>query len=349
MTGTPPVLLRARTEPALVDDLARDAADCADAGVAERLAFAAAWGRRLPLPGAGGTTARWELLATAGAVDLSVARSLEPHTDALAILAEAGQDDLAAESTTWGVFAAEAPGPGLRAHEVDGGWQLEGTKAWCSLAGELSHALVTAWVSDRARGLFAVALRDNAAARVEDVDWVSRGLTSVRSGPVTFTASPATAVGGPGWYLARDGFAWGGMGVAAVWYGAAVALTRRLSTTAARRRTDPITLMHLGAADVALSGARAALLEAAGAVDAGRAAGAAGALMALRVRGVVADAVERVLLHAGHALGPGPLTQEEEFARRVADLQVFVRQHHGERDSAALGESLLDSGADGAW
>ena len=36
------------------------------------------------------------------------------------------------------------------------------------------------------------------------------------------------AVGEPGWYLDRPGFAWGGIGVAAVWYGATVAVARRV-------------------------------------------------------------------------------------------------------------------------
>jgi hypothetical protein len=39
---------------------------------------------------------------------------------------------------------------------------------------------------------------------------------------------------------------------------------------------------------------------------------------------------------------------DEEHARRVADLQVYVRQHHAERDSARLG-GLLRDGEDAPW
>ena len=39
----------------------------------------------------------------------------------------------------------------------------------------------------------------------------------------------------------------------------------------------------------------------------------------------------------GHALGPGPLAMDAEHAARVADLTLYVRQHHAERDLAALG------------
>ena len=42
----------------------------------------------------------------------------------------------------------------------------------------------------------------------------------------------------------------------------------------------------------------------------------------------------------GRALGAGPLAHDAEHAQRVADLSVYVRQHHGERDLAGLGELL---------
>ncbi|WAP51952.1 hypothetical protein OL239_00950 [Arthrobacter sp. ATA002] len=90
-----------------------------------------------------------------------------------------------------------------------------------------------------------------------------------------------------------------------------------------------------------LQAARAALDSAAGDVDAGRAKGHDGALLARRVRSIVADAAEEVLVLADHGLGPGPLALEEEHARRTADLRIYLRQHHAERDNAALGASLL--------
>ena len=77
-------------------------------------------------------------------------------------------------------------------------------------------------------------------------------------------------------------------------------------------------------------------------MDAGRAVGAAGELLALRVRSTVAGAAESVLARTGHALGPAPLTLDDTHARRVADLTVYLRQHHAERDVAALGRAVLD-------
>jgi hypothetical protein len=59
----------------------------------------------------------------------------------------------------------------------------------------------------------------------------------------------------------------------------------------------------------------------------------------------VAEAVERVLRQVGHALGPAPMAFDEQHARRIADLELYVRQHHAERDLAVLGAAVL--GGDG--
>ncbi|MDQ4117682.1 MAG: hypothetical protein M3235_12070, partial [Actinomycetota bacterium] len=42
------------------------------------------------------------------------------------------------------------------------------------------------------------------------------------------------------------------------------------------------------------------------------------------------------------AAGVAALSRRDGFAARIADLQVFVRQHHGGRDRAALGRGVLD-------
>ncbi|MGN6634821.1 MAG: hypothetical protein ACTHJ6_05075, partial [Oryzihumus sp.] len=131
-----------------VEALAREGACRArGTGVDDHLLLAADLGHRVPLPASGRTRQRWELLASVAAVDLTAARVLEAHLDALAILAEAGLSSMAGPGTSWGVFAAEGPGVRLDAVEQPGGgWVVTGTKPWCSLAGRLTHALVTAHV-----------------------------------------------------------------------------------------------------------------------------------------------------------------------------------------------------------
>lgn len=310
-----------------------------------RLALEA--GRILPAPGSGSTMSLWSALATLGAADLTIARVVEPHLDALAIMAQLDSPpdlDLigVTDTSTWGVFAAEGGRDPLQARPDGEQWVLQGTKPWCSLAAELSHALVTAWVPSGARRTFAVAL-DSIGLDDQHAPWHARGLPAVTSGPISFHDVRAVPVGADNWYLTRPGFAWGGIGVAACWYGGAVGVARALMEQARSRELDQVGLMHLGAVDEALYAARCLLRDAAAQVDAGRAREDTGRIAALRVRGRVAATVEEVLTRAGHALGPGPLCFHPEHAGRVADLQVYVRQEHAERDQAALGRALLDN------
>jgi len=316
------------------------------ADVTAALALARELGTRVPLPARGDTLARWDLLAEVAAADLTTARVLEPHLDALAILAESGRSDPADAGATWGVYAAEAPGAGLTATGDDRrGWRLAGRKPWCSLAGRLDRALVTA-TADGDRRLFAVPL-DDPGVRVVEGAWHARGLVDIPSGPIDLSGVAAEPVGAPGWYLRRPGFAHGGIGVAACWFGSTAALAARAVAGSRGRPADQLALWHLGEIDLAVGSARRALLAAAADVDAGRADGVDGELLALRVRATVAAAAETVLTRVGHALGPGPLTGDPDHAARVADLTVYLRQHHAERDVARIGERVLAAG-DGA-
>jgi len=274
-------------------------------------------------------------LATLGSVDLTTARAVEPHWDAVAILGQAGT--VVPEGTTWGVYAAAPPGTTLAAVPADdGAWQLSGVKPWCSLADRVSHALVTATVEAQPPGLFTVALRDGGVS-VDPGAWAPHGLREVTTSTVTFTDVPATPVRAPGWYLDRPGFAWGGIGVAAVWFGGAAAVAGALWDAARSRPPDQVALLHLGACDAALHATLLTLRHAARAIDAGRADGEDGRVLAGRVRAQVARCAEEVLTTVGHALGPAPLALDPVHAARVADLTLYLRQHHAERDLAALG------------
>ncbi|MDQ0733838.1 acyl-CoA dehydrogenase family protein [Arthrobacter agilis] len=311
--------------------------------VPRALALAAELGAEVPLPGSGRTAETWQLLTDLAAADLTVARVVEPHLDALAILDQAGLHRAAPGTGTWGVFAAEAPGMRLDAMPgPDGTWTLSGTKPWCSLADSLDRALVTARVGDGGRRTFAVDLRA-AGVTADPADaWVSRGLPAVTSCPVRFDAVDATPVGATDWYLTRDGFAWGGIGVAACWLGGALGVARTLLAALGRRTPDQIALMHLGRVDAALHETRTLLADAADAVDSGRAGGQEGALLAARVRATAFRCAELVLEAAAHGLGPAPLSFDEDHAARVADLHLYLRQHHAERDDASLGRRILD-------
>ncbi|MCW2859205.1 MAG: acyl-CoA dehydrogenase [Actinoallomurus sp.] len=281
--------------------------------------FAEVGRQRIPLPGGGATWDRWAVFARLAEEDLSLARLSEGHFDALAILAELEGPD-PAPGDLWGVWAAKPPS--LEAV----GERLRGMKPYCSGARVCTRALVTA--GDR---LFAVA-----PGEPVEGTWPATGMAASDSLDVRFADVPAQEVGPPGGYTRRPGFHHGGVGVAAVWYGGARAVARPLLGV-----DEPHALTHLGAVEIALTSAREALERAAAEIDAdpldrkGRA-----AARALRVRSLVAEVAAEVLDRTGRALGAGPLSRDEAHGRRVADLTVYIRQHHAERDLAALGRMV---------
>jgi alkylation response protein AidB-like acyl-CoA dehydrogenase len=300
---------------------------------------------RLPLPGSGATLARWQALSIAGGHDLGFAKLYEGHTDALAILAELDGPQIA--DATWGVWCAEPPGPGVLLHTADDGrLLLSGRKQWCSGAASISHALVSCRDDSGRRMLAAVSLQQP-GVEVTDQGWHAVGMAGSASVDVVFTNAQAVAVGAPEAYLTRPGFWLGGAGVAACWYGAARAIGERLlaathAQVKADGKPDPHRLAHLGSVDVALSGAAALLIASAATIDADPRGDACA--LALRVRLTVEAAASTVLEHANRALGAGPLCRDPWFARMAADLPVFLRQSHAERDLATLGSSLSITG-----
>lgn len=318
--------------PAELFSAARTAAENIEAAVAACRDF----GHELPLPGSGATADRWTVLSRLARTNLTFARVFEAHTDAVAILAEAGIGERAA-ARSWGVFAAEAPSARLEAAPDGAGFRLTGRKPWCSVADALDAALVTAFRGQH-RQLFAVDLRAPGVHVDPPEKWVARGLRTVTSVAVDFDAVPAEPVGEPEWYLHRPGFAWGGIGVAACWHGGAQGLADTLGAGARNRRRE-LDALHVGIVDVALHASASALAGAAAAIDAGTVD--APEVLALRTRAVVASSVELVLSQVGHALGPAPLSFDEQHAARVADLTLYVRQHHAERDLAQLGDALI--------
>ena len=293
---------------------------------------------RLPRPGAGHTLARWRALAAVAARDLALVKLYEGHTDALAILAELDGPPPPAASR-WGTWCAEPPDARVELRpDPDGrGVRLHGTKAWCSGAAMSTHALLSAW-NDRGEPCLAAVALDQPGVTVTSNGWHAVGMADTGSVDVRFDGALATPVGRPGAYVARPGFWQGGAGIAACWYGGAQGIAemtrRRLGS-----KPDAHRLAHLGAMDVALAGAAATLRETAAWIDAHPRADAQ--RPASRARLTVEDAATRVLDHAGRALGAGPLCRDARFARAMADLPVFLRQSHAERDLASLGAGLV--------
>ncbi|MEY8017591.1 acyl-CoA dehydrogenase family protein [Mycobacterium servetii] len=291
----------------------------------------------LPLPASGRTAERWQGLALLAEEDIVAARIAEAHVDAVAILDELGGKP-PDPGQLWGVWAAEARDALLTAAEAGGAFTLNGTKVWCSGAGFCTHALVTARLADGTRGLFAVSALD-ATVKALPTTWWNAGMAGSDTRPVQFTNTQAVAVGGPGDYLSRPGFWHGAIGVAACWLGGARRVAEPLYRCAGSESADAYSLAHLGAVDAALAAGEAMLSTAAAHIDADPFDRTDTAqLLARRVRSVVEHAADEAITRTGRALGPGPLCQDGRHAQRVADLTIYIRQSHAERDLAELGK-----------
>ncbi len=302
---------------------------------AEHLRAALAAGElELPLPGSGATRRRWARLAAWGRADLPFARLAEGHTDAVAILAEAGRRP--APGALYGVWAARPGGRGARLQHTADRSLVHGSVRFCSGARVLDRALVVAADDAEPPVLVEVGV---AGARPDPESWRSAAMAASDTLDVEFVAAPVDeVVGPPGWYTSRRGFLAGGGGVAAVWWGGAAGLLDM-----ARRHLpaepDAHQLAHLGELTALLEAADALLDRVAAVVD--EPTGPDLELPIARLRAVVERVVREVLDRVPRMLGAGPLSGDADLARRLADLGIYVRQHHGERDHAALGAAEL--------
>jgi alkylation response protein AidB-like acyl-CoA dehydrogenase len=284
----------------------------------------------LPLPGAGKTLARHRGLFEMGRQDLSFARIAEAHTDAVAILAEAGRG--ARPGELYGVWASDGLQSLVNAVRLrNGEWQLDGVKQYCSGGPFVTSALVTARAG-AAVLLFLVPM-DHEGIKVLPSTWASPALEDTATGPVSFhgvTLPADSLIGGDNWYLTRPGFWHGAVGPAACWAGGAMSL---VDAAAALKRRDPHSRAHLGALQAVAWGFTAILDQAGREIDADP----LDAACAARVRGLmVRHLIERgcteILDRFGRATGPQLLAYDAAVARQHMALTVYIRQCHGERD-----------------
>ena len=181
----------------------------------------------LPMPGSGGTAARFAALANWATRNLSLARLVEGHVDTLAILEEAGHEP--DSGAIYGVWAARQPAGGTAARLTADGWQLTGEKPFCSGSIHIDRALVTAESDDGYR-LFDVPVAESVTA-VHAGSWPAVGMADSLSETLDFGGPPvrmSCAVGPPKFYLERPGFWFGATGVAACWYGGAHGLVQEV-------------------------------------------------------------------------------------------------------------------------
>jgi alkylation response protein AidB-like acyl-CoA dehydrogenase len=293
-------------------------------------------GPQLPLPGSGNTWRRFTSLAEQASIDLSLGRLCEGHADALAILAEAGKVPM--PGATYGVWASRSTGARTFAERTPEGWSLSGTKEFCSGSGLVDRALVVAETNE-GNLVFDVDTTTQVIGVVPN-SWPAIGMAASKSDTLEFggpTIADDDVVGSSEFYVDRPGFWFGAVGVAACWYGGAAGITNELIKNLSPD-PDDFVLADLGDCVGALETMRVALKCAAHAIDEDpRDTTGQARFRALVARHVVHDGALKVLERSASAGGARPLCHDEGQSRRVADLFVYLSQHHGRADAKELG------------
>jgi alkylation response protein AidB-like acyl-CoA dehydrogenase len=288
----------------------------------------------LPPPGSGSTVQRHQALFEFGRADLALARLAEAHTDAMAIFVEAAR--IAPVGKLYGVWAADGPMSLLKACRTrDGRMRLDGVKRYCSGAALLDSALVTA------REVEDVILLDVPLSApglsIDSTEWAAPAFAKTATATVSFdnvVLEESVQLGPPGWYLTRPGFWHGAIGPAACWAGGASGL---VDATRKLKRRDPHCRAQLGALEAAEWGLRAVLSQAALEIDADPGdAGHDGQRRALIARHLIERMCTDVLDRFGRATGPQLLAFDAQIAQRYAELTLYIRQCHAERDLACI-------------
>jgi alkylation response protein AidB-like acyl-CoA dehydrogenase len=288
----------------------------------------------LPPPGAGSTAVRHAALFEFGRADLSLARLAEAHTDALAIFVEAGR--VAPVGRLYGVWAADGPGSLLAVSRTDGGQiRVDGTKRYCSGAQLLDGALVTAHDGDHIV-LLDVSLT-TPGLTVDSSEWVAPAFAGTNTASITFEnirLTEADVIGPANWYLTRPGFWHGALGPAACWAGGAAGL---VDAARSLNKRDPHARAQMGALEAADWGLRAVLEQAAREIDSDPSdTSHAAQRRALMARHLIERLCTDVLDRFGRATGPQLLAFDAQIAQRHAELSLYIRQCHAERDLASI-------------
>ncbi|WP_243789353.1 acyl-CoA dehydrogenase [Saccharopolyspora gloriosae] len=295
-----------------------------------------------PFPGEGDTRRRWSLLAAHGRRDLSLARLVEGHTDAAAILHEAGRKPV--PGAVYGVWASRAGGEGAVSDDSRG--VLTGTVPMCSGAATVDRALLVARpgsAQDATRDVLLDIAVDPATARPVAGSWQAAGMADSETLDVVLRDLPwseESVVAAPGFYTERPGFWLGGAGVGAVWFGGVLGLWDSVVANLRTSRADPHKLAQLGALRLAVEQADAVLTRAVDEIDAATAP--AARALARRCRCAAESAARQALDLSPRITGPVAFARDAQLSRRLADLQVYVRQHSTERELADWGEQALD-------
>lgn len=297
----------------------------------------------LPLPGDGATLQRWRHLAQIAAQDLSLCKLAEAHWDALAILKDLGWAHLHQPGMRWAVWAADPPHLNLEVRQLSGTSVLQGSKAWCTGANAVTHALMTCHSAVKDQASYVCILDLSAPGIHANFEgWQALGMPYAPTAELTFEQTPIGALGERSLYLQRAGFWHGGAGIAACWFGAACAIAQKLRQQL--RPDHPHAAAHLGSMFSQLRAARAMLIDVAYRID--DEPGLPWVEEVLALRSMMRHVCTSIIEHSTRAMGPAPLCSDRLHAQRCIDLALWCTQQHAERDDAQLGLMSQSSNID---
>ena len=141
--------------------------------------------------------------------------------------------------------------------------------------------------------------------------------------------------------MARPGFWHGGAGVAACWFGGALGVIDALALRV-RNVADPHDAAAFGRCRARLDAAGALLARSADEIDADPNDVERARKRAMSVRLAVEETARDVLHTTVAALGSTPLCRDDEHSRRVADLEVYLRQLDAAHAAQLYGTDYAD-------
>jgi hypothetical protein len=284
-------------------------------------------------------------------VDVCLARLVEGHADGLRIIDQAGARPRAG---VYGVWASRSAGTGLRTEyagveprsgpDADGGRRLYGELRFASGIDLIDRALAPAALDDHHQLLFDIDATDVVA---DESSWATAAMDASRS--LTVDVDTVTVeqdqIGGVDFYLARPGFVVGGLAVAAVWAGGARHVVDAVSAGLRAFPASPHQLRRLGLMEQSAWTAELAVASTARSLPS-LSPDQVGEQIA-RARTAVVLACDTVLGEAPLIVGPGGLSRNARLARVLADLGIYVRQHHLDNELTRLGAAALETPPDG--
>lgn len=305
-------------------------------------------GRRQP-----GATAR--CLARIASVNLSAARLLEGHVNALRLIEELGTEaqrreisKLLKKNAFLGVWGADGDPPVRLESKSD---ILHGRKIYASGLRTVSHALVSVDVASQTR-LCLVDVQET--CRQDSAMWSMPGMRATRSGAFDFTGMRSDAVlwiGPPDSYLTEPTFVGGVWRIAALQLGATLGLLdavssqlaslERLEAEAQLIRLTPLAIRALAAEGLVTRAAEFAESDAARANPEHAVALSASARLLTEELGL------QTIAAAEQSLGLIHFDKRSESGRMARDLSVYLRQ--AARDALVVRVGTHVFGAGSIW